>query len=281
MTNSTSATDSAPGFIGIQRAALDRAERAQRCVGLLRWALLITAAGATLFSSPLAAYIVASISLGITVYVTFVEHTGARARSLGERVRRLTLIAEGLGRSPPADELLEIRAMASDFENEALARDDANYFASRSGAGLPRFGEMLEESAFWTHHLLSRSERASWAWALVLMGGAGLTLLFALPLLSQPNLIAAGRLMCAVALFIMSRDVIGAALAYSRGTRAVNTVLHRLQSCAALGWPEDHLLRLFGDYNSAVESAPLPRPGLYNRYKQRINSLWATYKASK
>jgi len=274
-----SSSTEAPGLIGIQRAAFDRAERLQRRVSLLQWALAIDAIAAALQRTAIVVYVLAVIALALTTAIIVLEQRVARTRSLGERVRRMTLIAEGLGEKPTSDELLDVGLAAGDMEQEARDRDDPNYFATKTGFGMPRLGEMLEESAFWTCHLLRGSEMRAWWRTLILTVIAVAVVLTALPLVQAEQNLMLGRLICAITLFIISKDVLGAALAYGRAARSVREVMLRLQHCGAQSWPQDRLMRIVGDYNAAVESAPLPRPGLYQRDKDRINRLWAVHKA--
>jgi len=195
-------------------------------------------------------------------------------------VRRATLIAEGLGKLPSADELMEIQAAEAAFADEARVRDDPNYFPAKTAAGPARLCAMMEESAFWTGCLMRKSQSRAWWRVATLMVIALAALLMALPLGAAGQPVVVGRFLCVVTLFIISRDVLGVALAYGRAASGVHDILRRLQRCAVEGCPEDQLIRLFGDYNSTVEGAPLPRPGLYAHEKDQINGLWATYKAT-
>ena len=64
------------------------------------------------------------------------------------------------------------------------------------------------------------------------------------------------------------------AASYGSSAEEVKDVQARLTLAKASGYPIADLFSIWGDYNSAVESAPIYPPGLYKRHRDELNRLW-------
>jgi hypothetical protein len=74
----------------------------------------------------------------------------------------------------------------------------------------------------------------------------------------------------------VSSDVLGRSLAYTGAAREVDKVYDRLEGIKFSNKPENDLLFIFGDYNAAVEGAPMFASGVYKDNQERLNKLWKT-----
>jgi len=218
-----------------------------------------------------------------TIYSAWLTHKLGGIRAFAERVRKATLLCKGLG-SKLSDH--ETRLIKTEFPGKitkVLSRVDQNYYASKADPGPKRLVAMLEQSAFWSQYLLKKSAVRSWFYFI----GATLVTIFILlgflyiskdqsssAYLNLINVIMAGLTL------LISRSFMGNALAYSGAERTVSRILERIQ---ILKKTDDEkkilpdLLMILGDYNSAVESAPLFLPGLYNSNKILLEELWNNY----
>jgi hypothetical protein len=51
--------------------------------------------------------------------------------------------------------------------------------------------------------------------------------------------------------------------------------MERLETAKASGLPDPDLANIFSEYNSTVESAPMPLPWVYESRKPKISAAWA------
>jgi hypothetical protein len=84
------------------------------------------------------------------------------ARGQAERVRRATLIMDGLGTSLSPSELKELKARFTATPEEGEKLEDPAYYAATAPPGPARLAEMLDETAFWSCHLLRHSANRAW-----------------------------------------------------------------------------------------------------------------------
>jgi hypothetical protein len=68
--------------------------------------------------------------------------------------------------------------------------------------------------------------------------------------------------------------MLGAAHGYFTAAHDLSKLQARLESIRARGYPLADLLLALCDYNSAVESAPMFVPGVYEANRDRFNELW-------
>jgi len=269
-------------LIGMQLVAYDQASNLQRVMFWL--AVGIAAIGIFLVfnTSHNVGFTLGAIALLLSMLSAYLSHKLNHFRTFAERVRKATLLTKGLGFSLSKFERQKIR---SDFPGKvktAQSRVDKEYFASKSQHGPKRLAEMLEESAFWSKHLLDISAKKTWLYVLFSCATTvGLLLgyiYFGHAKEASRDLKAIQAIMTGLTLLI-SRDFLGKALAYSGAERAVSDILLRLQTLKERNNADllHDLYLVLGDYNSAVESAPLFLPGLHEKYKSKLNELWKKY----
>lgn len=220
---------------------------------------------------------VAGLLLAISTCFAFYAGQASRnARLVAEQTRRATLLVNGLGYEMGRNEylLLKRRAALPTAGWESAA--DPDYFASRSQPGYPRLAEMLSENVHYSHRLLDESARTTLRTVLLLGAAPLLILLFSLWLSALPQdlLLTEGRILVTIALALISAEYLGRYFAYRNAADALSSLPHRLDEARNQGYPELGMIAIMGDYNSAVESAPLFVRGLYGKLEPELKRTW-------
>jgi hypothetical protein len=92
--------------------------------------------------------------LGIQKYF---DHIFKQTYDDAERIRRMFLLADGLGKPIPASELSQLRLEFGHIEHNGHA-----YYTSNASPGFTRLLTLLWESAFWTQHLQNLLAKKFW-----------------------------------------------------------------------------------------------------------------------
>lgn len=261
-------------IIGLQRAEFAKAAHLQGRILYTQIAIALLGAIAIFIHDDVTTYIMTIITLFLTALWLFLDTQYTRSRTVAEQARRYALIAGGIGRPVTNDETRNLLARFTVNESEGRVHEDKTFYAASSEPGEHRLVEMLEESAFWSTHLLRLSARHSWFKFAAFAVTAMTMLLGILPFLGDQQLLDAAKLVCAVLAVVISKDVFGEALSYTYAFQEVEHVGSRLQKIKASGHPWSDLLLVMNDYNSVVEKAPLFVTGLYQKNKERLNRLW-------
>jgi hypothetical protein len=266
---------------GLQRAEFDRCLSLQNTMRIVQIAIAILGAGSAFLNAPIYNMILAAVALILAVAYAWLGNSYKSCRSHAERVRRTTLLSKGLGINiSPIERTEMLTLFSSSLEAGRKAQDD-NYYASKEQVGKRRLIEMLEESAFWSADLYRHAETRAWIRAGVFLVITVLALIF-LPIFTGLGLqaINASQGMCAILVLFVSGEVIGAALAYREAADAAKSVVQRLQRLKEKSDENlsDDILMILGDYNSAVEGAPMVPAKIYLRRKDKINAHWSDQK---
>lgn len=264
-----------------QRAELDRSQKLQMLVIAVQFALAALAAvsvfhddNATLLRFAVSGFVLAAVWL-------WLGRKHRKHRSAGDLARRVVLLGSGLGDTLSAEQQLRIfDAFSVSIEGRPLVREEG-YFASRAAPGPRRLAEMIEESAFWTADL-QRTSAAALRWSLA--GGCGVLALHVwttLPGMAADAQISMARVLVAILVFLVSSDVVGAALSHQEAARAIGEIQGRVEATAARDHPAGDILLLMADYNSAVETAPVALPFAMALRRRTLNRRWREYLQTK
>ena len=261
-------------LVGLQRAEFAKAARLQQWILRLQCGIAVVAAIGVLFEAPIVSYVVAIVALALAAAWATAGWRYRTSRAQAERARRATLLMQGLGEAISEGELRKLKLDFTVSVEQGRKCEDKNYYAAQEAPGLPRLVEMLEETCFWSCHLLRGSAQRSWI-AFIAFVSVGLILfLVTVPVFDGDRLQGAARLLCVLLTFVVSTEVVGAALSYQDASGALSTILPRIEAVRASGNKTVDLLMILSDYNSAVEGAPMFWPGLYEKERDRLNQLW-------
>lgn len=264
-----------------QRAELDRAQKLQVAVVLVQLLMAGVAAGSVFSSDGEVLLSLAVLGFGLALVWFETGRRSGRHRTAGNQARRVVLLASGLGQTVSPEQRLRIfDGFAVSIRGRDPVREE-DYFSSRSRPSHQRAAELIEESAYWTRDLQKTSA-----------GVVGTVLgLIALGLcigawrgvidLTGEAQINVARVMIAALVFLLSADVLGALLGHRQAARAIDEILHRIETTSARGYQEADVLLLMSDYNAAVESAPVVLPLVYGARRRALSQRWRSYLTAK
>ena len=261
-------------LVGYQRAEFTRAARRQSSIFLIQILIAIGSSVAVFLPDGKITYVatIASMILSVGYTVATVSYKGTR--SLSERLRRATLLAQGMGLSISDSEWRSIMVRLKSKSSEASALTDSEYYGSQTPLSAQRLTEMLEESAFWSGHLHRSSASVMWiAFAMSILLFF-IFLFFAIPSMSSQNLLNGARVVSIMLVLVVSNDVFVAALDHTAAANALQDIITRLEAVKLSGYLEPNVLFVLGEYNAAVQEAPMMVPFVYDANKDKINELW-------
>lgn len=261
-------------LIGFSRVAFDTVQGSQKWSSRLQWLLAAIAVFAVFLSGQELAMAAAGLSFAGAAAITWLGLRQLAFRRYGERVRRATLLAKGLGHELSAHEYRSIETAFDGDRERAAAKADANYYASTLPPGEDRLIENLYESAFWSADLYRHSARPAWVRFGVLALAVILIIVMTVPFLAGDLGVILARIVLVVMTILVSREVFGDAVAYSMAHRDVSLVLERLEALKGKPDKAADLMLILGDYNAAVEAAPMPQAGVYERRHEAITEAW-------
>ncbi|WP_339822499.1 hypothetical protein [uncultured Parasphingorhabdus sp.] len=196
------------------------------------------------------------------------------SRGQAERGRRAMLISDGLSEHLSPSEARDIEVAFTVTKEDGKFSENPDFFATDKAAGNDRLAEMLEESAFYSCNLYAASARQTWVSLFLFMCIAIAMFASSMLFLDVSQIQLGARLLCATLVLLMSQDIAGNAMAYASAHRQLAGFQSRLKNLRLSGYPQPDLLLLLGDYNSAVESAPMMAPGVYQQNRVRLDELW-------
>lgn len=260
-------------LVGLQRAGFARASVLdKRFFGLQVLASAFVVASLLLPEGPVVR-ILGPMTLLVVACALVVNVRSKAQRLFAERVRRATLLVDGLGGKLSLLEMRRLGALAGMSEAEIAIWNDPSYFVATAPPGVERATEMLEESALWSTTLFRRSADRTLFWMLGLLGVAVASLLIGLELFPAESSSVQAKIFSGVATAIFSVELLTRWWAYRIAARDVDDVLTRLEQLRRLGFHQDDFLLALGDYNSAVEGAPLMAPGVYAENREKLDEL--------
>jgi hypothetical protein len=197
-----------------------------------------------------------------------------RSRATAECARRASVLVGGLGLTLPEEILREIWAQATVSDTAVEALKDKAYYGSVATPGRKRLYEILHQSAFWTTFLQRKSATIVWTLFGVSLILSITVVLVATAYASHEILVAIGRVVLAVATFLLTQGLFDVAMGHRDAAAEGDRILGRLAAIKAKRFPEGELMHVLMDYNSVVERAPLAFPGVYRRYRDILNEQW-------
>lgn len=259
-----------------QRAELGQAEWCRGWSLFLQFLVALLAA-VSVFSND-GDHLLALAGVGVLVLAIWLVCDGyyRRYRGAGDQARRVLLILHGLN-----EEVAELGVIHTGFTAPVTGLSTVSieeYFATIAPAGFSRVAEMVDESAFFTADIQRRSGELMLLILFFLLVVIGLvSFAFGSQLDGSVRVITA-RVFLALTVFLLSSDVLGAAFNHLRAATSMEVIRYRLTAARARGYPQGDVLQAMADYNAAVEGAPLPLPGVYQRRKRDLDRRWADYK---
>lgn len=225
-------------------------------------------------------YIPALSALCIQLASLTIRYRAARCHGTGEEGRTWGFLIDALG--PQAERI----DLASWFDRASLKPGELpepvlpNYFASKSPVGLRRLCDNLQENAFWGVHQY-RAAAAYYGMRLkVLTALAAILVLASVPYTSGGQGLILARILVAVLASGAALTQLTEVMSWRSAEVKSETLDRRLEALSRVAESElrsDHIIAVFsayGDYRSATAMAPPVPSFLYDRERDRLNTLW-------
>lgn len=231
-------------------------------------------------------------SLLVPVLAYFVREAASSHYSLGEKIRQLLLLRDGLGREISDSDLVDIRAEHTRFQS----RDSAivgSYYSSPHPVGNKRLAHILQESSFWTWKQAKTSARFFGA---LCAGGAILTLCLLYvalrtvwaqaPATPAPTTAALdghalAKLLAVAFPFFAAGAFASLYGSYSSLSAAAHATFQSCTNYVKQSKKNDltDLLLLVGKYNAGLAKAPPIFGFIYWWSSKRLNEAWSEVSA--
>ena len=271
MTSDAPSTPVLDRLLDHQRNEFTTSEHKLKRVGQFEFGILLVAIGTFFIDHPNGPYLAALISMGLTTARLAFRYSADKSRRLAERARRTVLLCNGLGLPLDGKLLTDMLAEFSPVTSSTMALEAADTYYDSDRVGSPeRLADMLEESAFWTRHLVGYAARQ-----LQIELGAGLVLgLVGLALLTlwtdELNEVFIAHVLCVVfAWWVLSDRLISALTLQS-----VMSPINELEIAARHATTLHEVLPVLGEYNALVELTPIVPDKLYLKHQAKLNALW-------
>lgn len=195
--------------------------------------------------------------------------------SLGEEIRRLAMLQDGLGIRPPEIQIAKLRERVG--KSQVVEPDYLGpYYESRLPAGPKRLLEIIEESAFFTHSLARTT--ATVLWITVCIGLFIVVISFVVFVqagIPRSALEAAAKIVVISMTFWAAGDLASMALRFGSLARASERVLDRCPNLLAQKDDvQDEAHIIIGEYNCAVIQAPSIPTVIYRWRQDTLNEAW-------
>jgi|GEM_PF-2966876 len=257
------------------------AKTAWRAIVLVQLVAATVAVYGAFHPSATMGLVLALMTLVVPFSVFKLKQWADNAFRLGEKARRLELLAEGLGRVPRPDECAVLVADAPTAVILERAPILPN-FSSELPVGPERLMHLLQQSAFFTRRLAGLSARYCGGLASVGIGGTVLVLYLAVQEVSAGAPLVFGlagdqlaRVTASLLVFFVTGVFAEFSSAFSALGHTANSVFERCQQLtkAAEGDPWRQYLVL-ADYDTALAAAPPIPSTVYAIHRGKIEKAW-------
>lgn len=259
-----------------QRDALGRSI-ALRCLSIALQLIIATAAMVSVLTNDSDTLVVLG---GLTLLLIgswlWSDWACRKHRGDGEQARRLIQIEYGLGHRVAERSFITASFSPRSASIKPVTIDQN--FATRAAPGMRRLAEMIDESAFFSAATQKKSAVITVFFLVIAAVSAFLGFLFLGPHLDQSVLSTTIRAFMALAVFMMSADVVGALVAHHQACSSMEAIRMRISAARGRQFPVGDVLQAMADYNASVEGAPPPLPFIYEVIERELLKKWKIHK---
>ena len=261
-------------LIGLQRAQFNKSGWWRAIVMAGQLAVGIIASISIFIDDQRTLFVLSITAIIIFLTMYYALHKQRSSHATAECARRASVLMGGLGLDLPEEILQDIWGDATVSDEMIEASKHERYYGSKEPPGQKRLYEILHQSAFWTTFLQRKSSNIVWFLFILSMTISIFVFMVASAYAGQEVLLSLGRVVLVIASFLLTQGLFGAAMAHHEAATAGGRLLGRLIAIKAKDYKLSELLHTLMEYNSVVERAPLVFPGVYNRYRDRLNQQW-------
>lgn len=223
-----------------------------------------------------------ALPLGLLALVSeatawILNYYGEQSHTLGRKGLRRAILIDSFGTSDATLDIVNFKRMfGTSTTAKAGQMDMSHYYSSTLDKGIERFRENLQESAFWTAHLFKKAFVRSLLRFLFFFVVSFVIVLATAPYLTGQSVSMFFRVIVLFLSFVPASEELRNMLAWWEASQDAGTVRDRLEDADLDA--KEQLLTIFGDYVSAVESAPPIPTAVHKRDHERLNALWEEFK---
>lgn len=262
-------------LLGLQRAEFDRAEQFESHAQKLQIGILLAAIFNLIVPTcTVFVYILAVINVLMYLLWFYCIEQSKESHSTAETARRATILKNALAIDLDTKSYSDLILQFKVKKDSAKKWEDENYFKTNSNYGYAKLAEMLQESSFWTKHLLQKFTKQIWfQFSFVLI--VSLFALFMIPIINHNKTgQLVGNIICLILIWLITGNVFTKALKLTNSLQRIDNIQNSLDFIVRHNKASENVLLLFCNYNSIVESNPVIPSKIYLKNKDRLNSLW-------
>lgn len=237
--------------------------------------------GSILISNPYT-YIPALLALATQVSSWRCRHWAGQRHGHGEEGRMRGLLLDALGSTSEKIDLANWLNQISDKTRRSAHQNPsgADYFASKSPKGMQRLRDHLQENAFWGKCLYGATATRYTTWLIAIGVAITAAVLVAIPLTSDTQGIVLARILVAVLASGAFATQVSEISAWRSAESKIDALDRRLETLESLSEDElrsqrvEALFSVYGDYCVASATAPPIPSGVYQKNRERLNTLW-------
>ena len=265
-----------PTLLALATAARYHAQQKTYVNLLLYFISFVLCAGAVIPNEQLAWFLVI-FAFFFKVASLFIAAQAETLHSLSREAQRLALLEDSFARNMEPFRTVELRRqMGPRLEAEARSLDYTQpYYRSQRKYGPPRLAENIQQSTFWSRHLLQIYARKLLIGLVVSATIVGATVYFLLVLSRDSQTFTVNPYLLSLAaltLLMGSFDFISLYFACRSSVGTLNVVDQRLDIADMTN--NESLLASFADYSIASVTAPPIPYRIYLKNKEYLVNLW-------
>ena len=260
-------------LLGLYRAEFQRAEKLSFRAHIVQLCIVLMSGASILFPQTNLVYLLSIVSVVTALIGLYLAEQSSSSHSIAERARRALVIRNGLGIKLSSKSYSDLM-MAFKAGDKASDWEDHEYYKSASEHGNRKLAEIIEESAFWSKHLLNVYVKEAWLWFGLVLVIAIITLLM-LPLPHFADLSKTiSQIVCVVLMWLITGSLFSKAIKLTSCFMAISSIEERLNSNLESNDPLEDIIIHMGDYNSIMQGTPIIPSRIYSKHKNKLNELW-------
>ncbi len=261
-------------LLGLQRAEFKRAEAMGARSNKAQVIIVIISIITVFINKPSYVYTLTICNLIIAVLWLWFFMQAKNSHSIAERARRAVVFSNGLGVRLSGKSYTDLKMLFNVRESEGKKYEDEKYFKTQKEYGNKKLAEIVEESSFWSKHLFKMSAKRYWFYFAATLTISILGLLL-LPLLNVGSLdILISQVFCLILIWLVTGNIFSAAMSFTNAANSTDDIEGRLDKMASNMESDQDVLLIVSDYNALVESSPTIPSDLYEKNREKLNTLW-------
>jgi hypothetical protein len=268
-------------LLALMRAEFTVGKRWRRCALVLHLLSVGVGVVGTINSEATVVWTLTLVALFALLLGYLCQVQAEHARALGERIRRVVMLAEGLGQPVEARVEADLRLAVDRWAKTIVARSPQlgqQYFTSVATAGPARLRDLLQESVFWQTQLSKQMAAYSLAGVVAMMLVLLASILLALNSLDQHDARSAfAKAFAALVPFLVTTNTVRLWWNFhvqAAALESLDTELENTRGSASA--PEEiAVLRLLHEYDIQLLQAPEVPDAVYRWHRAELNAAWA------